>query len=156
MGTPASAEQRRCRLMVSDPGGELASLLSPDLVYVHATGLVHSRDQLMEFLRTRIRYHDIQRRALRLVEAGDVAWMTGLMRFWGQRPQTGEAVDACSFVSQVWERHGEIWTLRVFQSTKVDAPLWDSSEGMNAPDSQMLRHSFDAHESDADHQSREQ
>ena len=128
MGTPASAEKRRCALMVNDPAGELASLLSPDLVYVHATGLVHSREQLMEFLRTRIRYHDVQRRALRLVEAGDVAWMTGLMRFSGQRLQTGESVDACSFVSQVWERNEGIWTLRVFQSTRVDTPLWEAAK----------------------------
>ncbi len=128
METPALAERRRCALMVSDPAGELVSLLSPNLIYVHATGLVHSRDQLVEFLNTRIRYHDVQRRALQIVEAVDVAWMTGFMRFSGQRPQTGEAVDACSFVSQVWERDAGLWTLRLFQSTKVESSLWDGAE----------------------------
>ena len=113
--------------MVSDPASELMRLLSPNLVYVHATGLVHNRDQLLEFLGTRIRYHDVQRRALRIVETGDLAWMTGFMRFTGQRLQSGEAVDACSFVSQVWERDAGVWTLRVFQSTKVDTPLWEAA-----------------------------
>jgi hypothetical protein len=126
VATPAAAEERRCALMVCDPAGELAGLLASDLVYVHSTGLVHNRDQLLAFIGRRIRYDAIQRRALHVTEAGGVAWMTGFMRFSGQRPQTGETVNGCSFVSQIWERAGDTWTLRVFQSTKVDEALWGS------------------------------
>jgi ketosteroid isomerase-like protein len=119
-------EGQRCDALVQGDLAFVADLLAPDLVYVHAPGTVHSREQLLAFLRERMRYDAVERGPLALQVHGGVAWVTGLMRMSGRRLPGDEPVAAVSFVTQVW-RHGEAgWKLVLLQSTKLDEALWNA------------------------------
>ena len=119
-------ERQRCDALVRGDWAFVADLLAPDLVYVHAPGAVHSREQLLAFLRERVRYDAVERGPLALHVHGDVAWVTGLLRMTGHRLPGNELVAAVSFVTQVW-RHGEAgWKLVLLQSTKLDEALWNA------------------------------
>lgn len=114
-------EAQRCRLLEAGDLDALSALLDPDLVYVHATGLVQRRGQWLDHLRTSVRFKAIERCQLECRDVRDVILMTGLMRIAGERCQTGETFESTSFVSQVWlQRSGGNWTLALLQSTKVD------------------------------------
>lgn len=119
-------EARRCRLLEEGNLDDLSALLDPQLVYVHATGLVQRRGQWLDHLRTSVRFKSIERRQLEGLEAGDVVLLTGLMRIAGERCRTGETFESTSFVSQVWVQRsgGGGWTLALLQSTKVDEAAW--------------------------------
>lgn len=117
-------EERRCQALVSGDLASVAAVLDPQLVYVHATGLVNDKPALLDFLAHRIRYETVERQGLVVHRHGDMAWMTGLMRLRGRRLPGGDAVASTSFVSQVWLHVAGAWTLRGFQGTRVDDAMW--------------------------------
>ncbi len=117
-------EARRCERLVAGDLSGIDALLDPQLVYVHSTGLVHDKPQLLDFLAHRIRCEAVERQGLVVQSHGDVAWMTGLMRLRGQRMPGGEAVASTTFVSQLWVRAADAWALRGFQATRVDDAMW--------------------------------
>lgn len=117
-------EASRCERLVAGDLSAIDALLDPQLVYVHSTGLVHDKPQLLDFLAHRIRYEAVERQGLAVHHQGDMAWMTGLMRLRGQRVPGGEAVASTAFVSQLWVHAADAWTLRGFQATRVDDAVW--------------------------------
>lgn len=124
MQTLIALEERRCRSLVSGDLADVGSMLDPQLQYVHSTGLIHNRQALLEFLAHRIRYQSVERQGLAVLDNGDAAWMTGLMRLRGERLPSGEAVASTAFVSQLWVRAADGWALRGFQATRVDDAVW--------------------------------
>ncbi len=120
----ADLERQRCDALVAGDLAGVSALLAPDLVYVHAPGIVHDRDALMHFLRMQIRFSAVERRGVRVRAARDTAWTTGWMRIAGHRQPGGEAVAGVSFVTQVWRRAGGAWQMALFQSTRVDDAAW--------------------------------
>lgn len=117
-------EARRCECLVAGDLGGIDAMLDTQLVYVHSTGLVNDKPQLLDFLAHRIRYEAVGRQGLVVHHHGDVAWMTGLMRLLGQRMPGGEAVASTAFVSQLWVHSTGAWKLRGFQATRVDDAAW--------------------------------
>lgn len=119
-------ERERCAALVQGDLERTAGLLAPELVYVHAPGVLHDRAGLIEFLRDKVRYASVERRGLRVRAHGNLAWVTGLMRIEGQRQPGGEPILAVSFVTQVWREGGNGWQMLLLQSTKVDHGRWDA------------------------------
>lgn len=119
-------EYARCNALVVGDVDRVASMLAPDLVYVHAPGLVHGREALLQFLREQVRFHLVERRALVVHAAGDLAWSTGLLRLVGERMPGGAHVVSASFVTQVWRRYSDGWQMVLFQSTRVDDSQWNA------------------------------
>lgn len=117
-------EARRCQALVAGDLAATDAVLDPQLVYVHSTGLVNDKPQLLDFLAHRIRYEAVERQGLVVHHHGDAAWMTGLMRLQGRRVPGGEAVASTTFVSQLWVHAADAWRLRGFQSTRVDDAMW--------------------------------
>ena len=117
-------EAHRCARLVAGDLSAIDALLDAQLVYVHSTGLVHDKPQLLDFLAHRIRYEAVERQGLAVHRHGDAAWMTGLMRLQGRRVPGGEAVASIAFVSQLWVHNENAWTLRGFQATRVDDAVW--------------------------------
>lgn len=124
MQTLIALEERRCVALVSGDLAGIETLLHPQLLYVHSTGVVNNKPELLDFLAHRIRYEAVERQGLAVQRHGDVAWMTGLMRLRGQRMPSAEAVASTAFVSQLWINVAHAWVLRGFQATRVDDALW--------------------------------
>lgn len=118
-------EARRCQALVAGDLAGTDAVLDPQLVYVHSTGLVNDKPELLDFLAHRMRYEAVERQGIAVHRQGDMAWMTGLMCLRGQRVPGGEAVASTTFVSQLWVCDGAIaWRLRGFQATRVDDAAW--------------------------------
>jgi ketosteroid isomerase-like protein len=116
----AGLEQERCNALVAGDLKRVAGLLAPDLVYVHAPGIVHDRDALMHLLHTQVKFSAVERRGVKVHGDHAIAWTTGWMRIAGTRLPDGEPIAGASFVSQVWRRTGQAWQMVLFQSTRVD------------------------------------
>ena len=127
METLIALEERRCRSLESGDLADIESMLDPHLQYVHSTGLIHNKPELLEFLAHRIRYRAVQRAGLTVRCSGDVAWMTGLMQLRGERVPSGEAVASTAFVSQLWVAVADQWKLTGFQATRVEDGVWTRS-----------------------------
>lgn len=125
----ADLERQRCEALVAGDIDRVASLLGAGLVYVHAPGVVHDRDALLDFLRTQVRFDALERRGLQVHGDDAFAWTTGWLRLEGARQPGGERVAGVSFVSQVWRRSPQGWQMVLFQSTRVDEAQWVATGG---------------------------
>jgi ketosteroid isomerase-like protein len=112
-----AAEARRAAALVNADLDRLGALLAPELVYVHATGLRHDRGQLLEYLRDGPRFHKVCLEPQQVQVHNCVAIVCGLLSLRLQRPGQ-DAVDASSWVTQVWVKHADGWRLAAFQSTR--------------------------------------
>jgi len=130
--TLIALEERRCRSLESGDLADIEPMLDPRLLYVHSTGLIHNKLELLEFLAHRIRYRAVQREGLTVHCSGDVAWMTGLMQLRGERFPSGEAVASTAFVSQLWVTAADQWKLMGFQATRVEDSVWARSHDSRA------------------------
>ena len=124
MQTLIALEERRCRALESGDLAAIESMLDARLQYVHSTGVIHNKPELLEFLAHRIRYQAVERAGLALQGGGNHAWMTGLMRLRGERVPSAEPVASTAFVSQLWVPVEGEWKLLGFQATRVDDGVW--------------------------------
>ena len=122
-------ERRRCAALLNKDFVELDRLTSPRLVYVHAPGVIHGREALMQFVRQEVQFSAVQRRDLQVRAVGDVAWMTGFLRYGGWRLPAQQAFEAFSFVVQIWVRVDRRWQMEVCQSTRVEEASWKAAAG---------------------------
>ena len=122
-----AAERERCAATVDGHLGQLERLLDGTLIYVHATGVVHSRSDYLRYLKEQVRYVEVERRALRLRLYGDAALLDGLMRLAIERRTTGERLTAISFVTQTWLKIEGAWRLASCQSTRAGDDAWEKA-----------------------------
>ena len=115
-----AAEQARAAALVAGDVQALTALLHPDLDYVHATGVRHTRTQLLEGLRQGPRFLSVQVVDPRVTVMGAVALVSGNLRLSLQRSPGAEVIEARSLLSQVWVQQADTgaWQLRLFQSTR--------------------------------------
>ena len=115
-----AAEARRAAALVAADAEALAALLHPDLHYVHATGVQHTRAQLLASLATGPRFLAVHLAEPRLSLHGAVALVHGELRLSLQRSPGAELIEARSLASQVWlqDAASGAWQLRQFQSTR--------------------------------------
>ncbi|KVE04899.1 nuclear transport factor 2 family protein [Burkholderia anthina] len=111
--------ERIRRLAAGDLAG-LADLLDDDLVYVHSTGLVQGKAELIGFFTRRLHVLDIHSRIAHFAHGGDMACISLFQRMHA-RLQTEPPRELCmySYVSETWRLCGDDWRLRHFQSTAV-------------------------------------
>jgi Domain of unknown function (DUF4440) len=122
-------ELRRCAALVTKDFVELDLLTSPRLVYVHAPGVIHGREQLIRFLRDEVQFSAVQRRDLQVHALGEMAWSTGFLRYEGWRLPAQQAFEAFSYVTQIWVRVDQHWQMEGCQSTKVEETMWKAAAG---------------------------
>ncbi|MGF6552287.1 nuclear transport factor 2 family protein [Paraburkholderia youngii] len=122
-------ELRRCAALMTKDFVELDLLTSPRLVYVHAPGVIHGREQLTQFLRNEVQFSAVQRRDLQIRALGEMAWITGFLRYEGWRLPARQTFEAFSYVTQIWVQVGQHWQLEVCQSTKVEETMWKTAAG---------------------------
>ena len=117
-------EFERCRAYERSDLDVLDVIFAETLTYVHSTGAIHDRTQLMEYLRSAVRFSHVQRSEIVVSHWGSVAICTGLMRLEGYRLADNFPFASVSFVTQEWMNHGTGWRLGLMQSTKVADAMW--------------------------------
>lgn len=114
-------EERRCAAMLAGDLGTLQTLLAPDLLYTHSTGVRDTRDSLLAKLAGgHIAYRQLAftQRAVQCTE--DAAAIAGEMHAEVLRDGLPRHV-AASYLA-VWLRRAGAWQLAAFQGTGL-APL---------------------------------
>lgn len=120
-------ESERCRALKLSDFDALSRIFSETLTYVHSTGAIHDRAELLEHLRNDVRFSVIERSNLTLEHLGSVAICTGFMRLQGYKVADGCRFSATTFVTQAWINHGTGWRLTLMQSTNVADAMWPTA-----------------------------
>jgi hypothetical protein len=109
-------EEQRCDAINRQDWDALASMLSDDLVHVHANGLTQDKAVYMEHVSSRPRR--IERRDLVVRLHRETAVMTGKLvnLMDGQTASIDTPVLAAM---QVWVRSGGTWKQAAFQATRI-------------------------------------
>ena len=120
-GDPApvlAAEDARFTAMVAADAGEMRRWFADDLVYVHSTGQVESRDQLIESITSgRTRYVAVTPVERQVVPLGaSAAVVRGRGRF--QVTAGGNALDLQIRYLAVYGKQDGVWRLRSWQSLR--------------------------------------
>ncbi len=116
-GLPAFVRERQHALL-SRNWAQLEALLDPDLRYVHATGVRHDKSAYLAFVRERIRVEALDLDVVALWPGEASVVLTGRLRQRLVRAGETAAVEAESWVTEVW-RQADGWRLLAFQSTRV-------------------------------------
>lgn len=117
--TVLAAEDARFVAMVAADPGEMRRRFADDLVYVHSTGQVESRDQLIESITSgRTRYDAVTPAERQVVSlGGDAAIVRGRGRF--QVTAGGNALDLQIRYLAVYGKQDGVWRLRSWQSLRT-------------------------------------
>jgi hypothetical protein len=113
------AERARAAALVARDAAALATLLHPDLRYVHATGIRHDRDGYLQTLQTGPRFLEVVLTPEQILDLPEGAALSG--RLFMRLQREGEVIEARSWVTALWLRSAGGWRLRLFQSTKEAA-----------------------------------
>jgi hypothetical protein len=117
--TVLSAEDARFAAMVAADPGEMRRWFADDLEYVHSTGQVESRDQLVESITSgRTRYVAVTPGERQVVPLGaSAAAVRGRGRF--QVTAGGNALDLQIRYLAVYGKQDGVWRLRSWQSLRA-------------------------------------
>ena len=112
-------EALRCRSLVEEDLATLERLLSDDLVYVHATGIVDGKPAYLALLREKVRFLAAVRERLDICIYDGLAVATGSLAQSIEIVESGQRVDMRLMTTQVWRHHESNWKLVNFQATKM-------------------------------------
>ena len=117
--TVLAAEDARFAAMVAADSGEMRRWFADDLEYVHSTGQVESRDQLIESITSgRTRYVAVTPAERQVVSlGGDAAIVRGRGRF--QVTAGGNALDLQIRYLAVYGKQDGVWRLLSWQSLRT-------------------------------------
>jgi len=113
------AEDRRRFALINEDYAAVEQHLADDLVYVHTSGLVHDKVQYLANAKNVVRYLGIERDQLQVRVYGDIAVMTGFQVSTLQRRSEEKSVKAEGFVTQVWIRGAQGWSMSSFHGSRL-------------------------------------
>jgi ketosteroid isomerase-like protein len=109
-------EEQRCDAINRQDWQALASILTDDLVHVHANGLTQDKAVYLQHVASRPRR--TERRDLVVHMHGDTAVMTGkLVNFMDGAVASADTPVLAAM--QVWVRVGDSWKQAAFQATRI-------------------------------------
>ncbi|MFD1625977.1 nuclear transport factor 2 family protein [Azospirillum griseum] len=111
-------EDARQRAMIAADWGALADLLADDYLHIHTTGVIQTRQDLLDYVKGGLKFVAITRDHLRLRLFGDTAILTGDMVNTVLGPQGGDPIVVSSICTQVWLKRDGVWKEVSFQSTR--------------------------------------
>ncbi|MDR2256014.1 MAG: nuclear transport factor 2 family protein [Arthrobacter sp.] len=127
-----AVEARRQAALLAGDLDALDELFEDNLVHMHAPGLTHRKDQLLEHVRTRQAYLGMERGELLVRVAGDVAVVTGELVNRLRKPGGGERTVA-GVVTQVLHRGEDgAWRFISFQMTPYGEHVWAATSAEQA------------------------
>ena len=99
-----------------------AEIFAPELAYIHSSGSIDTRDELLE--KYRKSFYTYRTSSLVVADAKafspDVVWLRGHMRLDVRVGEVEKIVEA--IYAAIWTRRGETWRLAVHQSTGIPKP----------------------------------
>jgi len=111
-------DQQRFRAMTANDVDSLATLLSEDLVYVHSDGMVESKGEFLQRLRSgALRYHSIEPMEVSVRSYGRAAVVTGRARIDVTNAAARRSLDMR--YTAVYRSKGHRWQLVSWQSTRI-------------------------------------
>jgi len=96
----------------------LQSLLAPELVYVHSTGVCHDRQAYLRFVETGPAFLVVALAETSLQGSADWCVAGGLLSLTLRKPGMSEPQSLTSIVTQVWRRDSGSWQLLRAQATR--------------------------------------
>jgi len=113
-----AAENRRAAAWIAGDTAALSACLDDELVYVHATGVQHDREQLLHYLSTGPRFQEMgmQPRSIRI--DGEVALVSGELHMRVERA-SGVQLESRSLVTAEWVRRRDGWRLACFRDAAI-------------------------------------
>ena len=113
-----SAEKAWAAAVAARDEAALGKMLSPDLIYAHSSGVVETRQQYMDRLRTGAqRYDGVKHESLRVIPHGTTAIAHATMRMHGK--SDARMFDDKLMMIHVWVKQGGAWKLVAHQTTKL-------------------------------------
>lgn len=110
------AEDRRRAALVTRDLAALDTLMADDLVHIHSTGVVHSKEEFLKYNADERRgFMSVERGPLTVRVTGDIAIITGRMTNH-MYVEGGDKV-LSGMVTQVLRREGRAWCFINFQFT---------------------------------------
>jgi ketosteroid isomerase-like protein len=114
-----AAEEARRTALIQDDHQALEQLLADDLVYVHTSGLIHTKAQYVDYARTVVTYLNVERGDLQVRVHGDTAIMTGTQVNTMKKRSEDNTVRGEGFVTQVWVRGSGGWRIASFHGSRL-------------------------------------
>jgi hypothetical protein len=115
----AALEQRLYRAQVAGAAGEIETMLSADLRYLHSTGVAESRGEYLQGVIDRLyEYGEISSRSVRLNVSEDLAIQDGIVDMTVSAKGAPKTLIHLLFCL-VWRREGARWKLLFRQATRM-------------------------------------
>jgi ketosteroid isomerase-like protein len=112
-------EHQRIQALLSKDWETLSSLLTDDLVHIHANGTVEDKATYMTTMSSQFEMLRVDRPALDVRVLGDSAIVTGPLNQGIRIMQSGAIVELQAVATQVWVKRPEGWAQCGFQATRV-------------------------------------
>jgi 2-polyprenyl-6-methoxyphenol hydroxylase-like FAD-dependent oxidoreductase/ketosteroid isomerase-like protein len=112
-------EARRIRALLAKDWNTLESLLTADLVHIHANGAVEDRKSYLATMANRYEILTAERPSLEVRVTGDSAIVTGPLNQTVRVLDSGTTIDMRAVVTQIWVRQPQGWAQCAFQATRV-------------------------------------
>jgi hypothetical protein len=113
-------EDARIAAMIKPDPAALEELLADDLSYVHSSGVVDTKQEFVESVRSgRLKYKSFEREGLASRFYGDVAVLTGRANVMVL--SSGAELDVRVRFTEVWVKRDGKWRMAAWHSTRVPA-----------------------------------
>ena len=113
------AEDARIASLLAGDHDKLASLLTDDLVHVHANGLKDSKTSYLASVREKLEFLKIERPELQIRFAGDVAIVTGPLNQTMRIRGNGAVVEMQAVATQVWVKKSGTWQQNSYHASRI-------------------------------------
>jgi ketosteroid isomerase-like protein len=97
----------------------LRSLLTDDLVHVHANGAVEDKASYMTTMATQFEILKVERASLDIRVLGETAIVTGPLKQLIRMMQSGSTVEMQAMATQIWVKQPGGWAQCGFHATRV-------------------------------------
>jgi hypothetical protein len=119
---PVALSERRIQALADDDLAGFAALLDERVVYVHSTGLVHRKPELLQFFSNVMRVLGVEREIDQCWTEGGIACVGAFQTLHGQlRHDPAKEIRARAYFSETWCLTGDGWRLLHAQSTALPA-----------------------------------
>lgn len=113
-----AAELKRFEVTTRGDLDELARLLADDLTYTHSTGVIETKAQFLDALRSgKVRYERIEPEELQVRAYGTTAVITGKAQV--SVVSDGQPKSIVLRFTDVWVKRGGRWQMVAWQSTRL-------------------------------------
>jgi hypothetical protein len=111
-------EDRRIKAMTQTDSAALDQILADDLTYTHSSGMLETKAQFIESLKSgRVKYESVECDEVKVRDYGTTAVVTGFANFKVQSGGRGTSFRVR--FTDVYVNRGDLWQMVAWQSTRL-------------------------------------